>query len=514
VFASSRPVVARGFYDRQRELGDLARAVSSLEEGAPRWVAILGPRKIGKTSLVFELARRTGRPDLPFMVLDVARTQPISPELFRTYAARAVDAIVGTTSGAALERLLSRPERYRAAVMASANLAALPRDLLAEILELPTVPIDSRFVAYALDLPERLATAADRRVVVALDEFQEIATLAGKKLGDPFAVMRSVWQQHERCTYIVSGSGRSLLTEMVSDRRSPFFQHFAILEVGGFSHVDAVSFLEDASPPGRRIPGPLAARVVEVLGGHPFYLQLLGETLTAGEPPYDDRSLKEALQQLLFSRTGALSLYFQRELDRLIGNSTYLAAVLIALATGPHRLSDLASAIGASSGATASYVDRLRDTVVKRDDGTYALDDPTFGLWVTWRQPGGSTVPMSVLGNEGERAVAQAMSLLGFDLVYQSRGSRGAFDLLAVRGAEQLGVQVKRSSLPLRFRKSEWHRMEADAARLEWSWIVAAVNPDSEEVVFLDPARARRGREIRLGDAARIDNLVTWLAAG
>ena len=48
-----------------------------------------------------------------------------------------------------------------------------------------------------------------------------------------------------------------------------------------------------------------------------------------------------------------------------------------------------------------------------------------------------------------ERVVAEHLARSGFELVYQSRGSRGAFDLLATRGAQQLGVQVKRSPLPL-----------------------------------------------------------------
>lgn len=57
---------------------------------------------------------------------------------------------------------------------------------------------------------------------------------------------------------------------------------------------------------------------------------------------------------------------------------------------------------------------------------------------------------MSVVGNEAEIAVARDLSELGFDLVYQSRTSRGAFDLLAIRGSEQVGIQVKRSARPLR----------------------------------------------------------------
>lgn len=119
-------------------------------------------------------------------------------------------------------------------------------------------------------------------------------------------------------------------------------------------------------------------------------------------------------------------------------------------------------------------------------------------------------VPMSVIGDEAEQAVARELSATGFDLVYQSRASRGAFDLLATRAAAQLGVQVKRSSLPLRFTKAEWSRMTAEAAKLTWRWVVAAVAPDGT-ISILDPGKAKRGREVRLDASATIENLLQWI---
>ena len=144
------------------------------------------------------------------------------------------------------------------------------------------------------------------------------------------------------------------------------------------------------------------------------------------------------------------------------------------------------------------------------DDGRYRVTDALFGTWVRWRAPGGTVVPMSIVGDEAEQRVAHQLAELGFDLVYQSRASRGAFDLLALRGPDQLGLQVKRTPLPVRFGKREWNRMDADARRLGWQWVIAAVTPEGE-VYVLDPALARRGREIRLGPEASIDNLLRWI---
>jgi Holliday junction resolvase len=133
-----------------------------------------------------------------------------------------------------------------------------------------------------------------------------------------------------------------------------------------------------------------------------------------------------------------------------------------------------------------------------------------LGLWLRWRRPGGSVVPMSIIGDAAEREVAGLLARMGFDLVYQSRASRGSFDLLATRAATQLGVQVKRSPLPLRFSRTAWNRMAADARRLGWRWTVASVTPEGE-VRFLDPSKVRRGKELRLGESAAIENVVEWV---
>ena len=511
VFRSNLPVTQSAFLDRAGPLRRLEGLIARTVAGAPEWLAIVGPRKVGKTSLLLEAARRAGDGRLAFVVFDVMDSMPVSPEVFRRLAGRVLDAVLGEELGIAPSRLVRRPEEFRAAVLPASRYRALPPDLQQLILEIPTRPMDEDLVRDALELPERLGQALDLQLLVAIDEFQELPGLAGRRGShDPVPLMRSVWQRHQRVAYVISGSARTTLTELVTSERSPFFQHFGLMELGPFDVDDGIALLVELSPKGRRIPKALARRAVDVLGGHPFYLQVFGEELVRLEPPYDERSLKEVLQAVLFSRAGRLALYFQNEHERLVGKSTGLAATLDALADGPLRMTDVAKEIGASTGSTNQYLHRLGDAVRVLADGSYALDDPAFAAWVRWRAPGGTVVPMGVVGDEAERSVAAHLARMGFDLVYQSRASRGAFDLLAVRDAQQLGIQVKKGALPLRFSKSEWARMGADAKKLGWRWVVAAVG-DRSQVTLLDPKGASKRKEVRVGENAAIENLLAWL---
>ena len=63
LFEASRPVVGPEFADREPEIKKLLAAAEALKQGATRYIAILGPRKMGKTSLLRELVRRAESPD-------------------------------------------------------------------------------------------------------------------------------------------------------------------------------------------------------------------------------------------------------------------------------------------------------------------------------------------------------------------------------------------------------------------------------------------------------------------
>ncbi len=511
MFSTSTPVTAERFHNRRAELAKIESAINQLRAGAPTWMAIIGPRKVGKTSLVLEAVRLAATPALRVAAIDAQETAPVSMELFRQYALRVIDAAFALELGESLERSAHMPSVFRRHLQRAPHFTALPEDLRAELLEVVDAQADPERVSRWLHLPELLGEALDLRFVVAIDEFQQLNALTPQRHGiEPFTLMRSVWQKHTRVAYIISGSARSMLLTLVTAEHSPFFQHFAILDLGPFEYEDAVTLLEQHSAPKRPISRDLAARAVEMIGGHPFYLQLLGETMTEQKKAPSLADLKSACQRLLFSRTGRLGLYFENEYNRLVGRSGSLAATLTALASGPIRLSDIAKRIKATSGATVGYLERLKDAVLKRNDGRYELSDATFGLWLRWRQPGGTVVPMSVVGDRAEQAVAHTLAAMGFDLVYQSRASRGAFDLLATRGARQLGIQVKRSVLPLRFSRAAWSRMEAEAQRLGWVWVVAAVDRE-DQVTILDPAQATHGDEVRVIPAATINHRHLWL---
>jgi hypothetical protein len=271
----------------------------------------VGGRKIGKTSPLLELTRRE-LDGVVVAVLDSFEERPLSLGIFRRLALRVADAFFSRGLGVSLEALSQDPEEYRTALVEAEGFALLPRELRATLLRLADATPDLRLAEISLGLAERLAVALDKHCVVAWDEFQELSRLGGRVDGDVLASARAVWQRHVRTAYFICGSERTMLRNLVTSQRSPFFQHFGLIELGPMPTVAAVDLLVRSAPPHRPIPLDVARKAVEVLGGHPFYLQMFGETLTAKEPPYDSALLRQVFSEMLFSRTGRLSLYFSR----------------------------------------------------------------------------------------------------------------------------------------------------------------------------------------------------------
>jgi hypothetical protein len=103
VFRASAPVTATGFFDRTRELAVVQAVIDALAADAPRWLAILGPRRVGKTSLLLEAARRAPA-SVRVAVLDVMERAPLDVELFRSIAVMATDALLSESAGGSLEQ--------------------------------------------------------------------------------------------------------------------------------------------------------------------------------------------------------------------------------------------------------------------------------------------------------------------------------------------------------------------------------------------------------------------------
>jgi Holliday junction resolvase len=183
----------------------------------------------------------------------------------------------------------------------------------------------------------------------------------------------------------------------------------------------------------------------------------------------------------------------------VVGNSSTLESVLRGFVE-PTRVTDVAEALHIRTGAVTTAVKTLveEDVLLKREDGTYGFVDPTFALWLKSRVDFRRAMPPLLVGTDAEKALARGLAADGFRGVYQSRASRGAFDLLALHDTRVFGIQVKTARPPFSLKAAEKRRLIEDARRLGFVPVLALV--DGESARFYDLRSCDRAGTLRLKD--------------
>jgi hypothetical protein len=340
---------------RDAEAQDLALR---LREHRP--VAVLGPRRFGKTSLVRHVL---------WLLDEVEPTAAVWVDLYGVaslsdFALRFDKALVAVRGR--LREILDT-----VAGGLSVRLGVLSAELRR------AAPRGPDPLAAAHDLLEVLVRAASRhRVVLALDEFSDIAAVDGLD-----ALVRTHLQDHYRDLGLVfAGSRPSMMRALFADRARPFFAQADLVELGPLSAPAITAIVHDGFSATGRSAGPVALRVVALAAGHPQRSMQLADAAWQRTPPGAEASedtwaeaveaVRRALDEpfaALYEELGSVPGRVLRAVAR--SGSPYAAAEA--------RFHDLAkSSIAAARDALVRDGHLLVDA-----DGT-RLVDPLFADWL------------------------------------------------------------------------------------------------------------------------------------
>jgi eukaryotic-like serine/threonine-protein kinase len=248
----SNPYLSRGpvrdpdmLFGRTHELREIAAFVAASQS-----VSIVGPRKIGKTSLLYSLIRPSSWPDLRldtnnlFVYLDCeVLGEGAHAEIFGQFAAEMVAALDerGLNPEPALEAAVARPTRLT-------------------------------FEAAVRKLNQR-----GLRVTLILDEFERLSTNSQLDVNF-FNALRSIAGRYQ--FVFLTASARPLIDLTYSGRSqeilsSPFFNIFAPVFLGLLAKEEAYKLMRE---PMRKVDAAFAPATEDFLhdlvGGHPLGLQV------------------------------------------------------------------------------------------------------------------------------------------------------------------------------------------------------------------------------------------------
>ena len=359
------------FTDREHEIAELR---SDLLNGQD--VVILAPRRYGKTSLVWRVQQELVKKRVLVAQVDLMTT-PTKERLAEQLAKTIHDDIASPLFRAREAALgVFRGLRITPRVTLDANDASMSFGF--DVGHQRT-DVDAT-LERLLELPGELAAERKRRVVLVLDEFQEITDI------DPHLprLMRSVFQRQPEVAHVYLGSKRHMLRRIFSDRNEPFWRSAKQMELGVIPpELFATYIAERFRTTGKSVAADAVGRVLEITRGHPYATQELCYFVWEETAPRRTAALAEVERGL----TGALHsehAHFSLLWDAAAGGQRLL---LQALAVEPGRpyTADYRRRRGLPATTNvqkALAALRRRELVATEPDGTVAIAEPFFAEWI------------------------------------------------------------------------------------------------------------------------------------
>jgi len=256
-------------------------------------------------------------------------------------------------------------------------------------------PDRQRLLQEAFAFPSLLARFSGRRVLLFLDEFQEIATLTNfSQAKNILSLLRGAKDRAANVVWCICGSIISEMEAITRESRSPLFGQFTHLPLYPYTRGESDALIRKFIPqPDNRFAGLLH----HFSAGNPFYLvQLLrrlnlfagrGEMLT-------ENLIKRAFVAETLSPGGLIHAYctylYNISLQRAKGYGVLRSILdLIAANDDPMTQSELARRLRMTQGAVRTNLKELeRIGLLHERDRRYFYTDAILRYWVAYVQHG------------------------------------------------------------------------------------------------------------------------------
>ena len=229
--------------------------------------------------------------------------------------------------------------------------------------------------------------AEKRRLVIALDEFQEVAAYSG---GHFEKILRTYIQTQNRVSYIFAGSQQHLLSEMFSDRSRAFYNLADTLLLPTIEEKEYLLWLSDLfSQNNIRMPYSFMSKIINQFRNHPMLIQRFFHQLWEILPEkkqINNQILEEMADGIESQMLQAKELDYQNLWQTLTLNQKRTIKLL--LLSGGKKIFSTINLARAGISAT-SILDRALKSLVANDviykNGNYCLYDVLFEKWLKKR---------------------------------------------------------------------------------------------------------------------------------
>ena len=346
--------------DVDRLLANFTHGISSI---------VISPRRWGKTSLVQKVSALARVDNLKVVNIDIFSCRDVND----FYLLFATEVIKQTASK--WEEWADNAKQFLSALIPKISFGVDPQNDFSVSFDFSNAKLNDD----VLDLPQKIAKEKGYRIVVCIDEFQQLCEFTDhihfqKKL-------RSVWQLQKEVSYCLYGSKKHLMTELFSKQSMPFYKFGDVFFLQKISTNDWISFIcERFESTGKKISGEQAKLISDTVENHSSYVQQLAWNVWVKTKDITKDADIESSITDLFNQNAIL---YYRYVEELTG---YQLNFLRAVAEDIHSEFTKSEVLQKYQLGTSANVKRLKDALEKKEliditEKTVSFNDPVFKLW-------------------------------------------------------------------------------------------------------------------------------------
>ena len=336
-------------------------------------VILMSPRRLGKTSLVKHVCNKLDEEDIITVYLDIFGCK----SEYDFYNKLAAEVLKQTASKHELWLEEAKEFIYRL----TPKISFSPEPNADFAISLGITP-KTHTPEEVLGMAEKIAIKKGKRIVICIDEFQQIGEIANSKQIQ--ARLRTVWQHQKQVSYCLFGSKHHLMSAIFLHRSMPFYQFGDIISLDKIATADWVEYIVSHFADGKRtISRALAEDICKFTENYSAYVQQLswlvftqkeeGETVT-------EEDVKQAMNDLLATN----EILFMQMIEPL---SEYQLNFLRAIASGVTKDFGLSEVREEYKLGSYSNINRLKTALLERDliekrGAETVMTDPVFAKWI------------------------------------------------------------------------------------------------------------------------------------
>ncbi len=221
--------------------------------------------------------------------------------------------------------------------------------------------------------------AADRRCIVAIDEFQAVGGYPEQNVEE---LMRTYVQDCRNAVFIFSGSQKSMMSEMFSSPARPFYQSVSLMFLKPVALQEYETFAKKHfEKAGKEIADGVVSAIYERFDGTTWYLQKVLNQLFATKDNVDLGDEERAVRQIVNQNEDAYKdLLYQltaRQRDLLVAVSREGKAKQITGAAFVKRYN-----LSSASSVQKSAQTLMEKQLLTHHQGVYEVYDKFMALWL------------------------------------------------------------------------------------------------------------------------------------